>query len=294
MNMEKYVKEKIGEYLCLMQECGYIRDRKTLHIIHNKLNSLKIELIKNAPGNANITGDTLYICWENIVANANKHGQYYFDEVLFHEFSHFINSFHDAIYGENRFDIGDCIQNKMSPFTNYELLVEGDELLYNQDPYLGVIMLDEFIAQYIAQNLVKAKFKKMNKEEKKQYVFDNELTDYQTRLYETNICEPPTQVITSFATYPEFDMFARNFLMEYDFIPYEFALKSLNPNFLKEFINSLDSKSAEKLYVDLCYLGIIKERCYILKGFKEETDQKDPANDPKKVYKVMKKLLNGR
>ena len=88
MNINNYIKKKIIEYINLLKDCGYIKDDQTLNEIYKRLNSLKIEIIHNAPGDATVDGNTLKICWENIEKNINQKGTYYIDEVLFHEFSH--------------------------------------------------------------------------------------------------------------------------------------------------------------------------------------------------------------
>lgn len=291
MNINNYIKRKIAEYINLLKCCGYIRNDKILNEIYKKLNSIKVERIYNAPGDAVITGNCLKICWENIEKNMKQKGNYYIDEVLFHEFSHVLNSFHNAIFGDDQFIISDYIQKRMYGFTTIELLEQSDELLYNQDPCFGIILLDEFIAQSISQKMVIEKFKSLDELSKKEYVYDNNFFEYKNRDYITKICEPPMMIKTSFADYPEFDIFAQSFITKYGYNVETFIAKSLNANFVKDFIKSLSSEKIEQLYTDLCYLGMIQQRVYLLKVFTTIEDKKDPAYDPRKVHSVMCKSL---
>ena len=47
----------------------------------------------------------------------------------------------------------------------------------------------------------------------------------------------------------------------------------------------------QKIYIDLCYLGLIQHRVYVLKGFLIENNISDPVHNPKKVHNVMSKIL---
>lgn len=284
------IKRKIDEYLVLLKYNGYIKDNN-YYEISKKFRSLKIKRIYNAPGDAKIDGTTLMICNENIEHNMQLKGEYYLDEVLFHEFSHFINSFHNSIYGYEKVIIRDYIQKNMDNFTTIEVLEEGDKNLYNQDPYLGILLLDEFIAQSIAQKLILYKLGNLDSSSKEKYVFDICLREYKPRYITTNICEPPITIQTSLATYPEFYIFSVKFLNKYGFNVDDFIKESINPNFVKKFINKVDKEKMSELYIDLCYLGIIRERVYLLKGFKNINDRNDPAYSPQKVHTVMSKIL---
>lgn len=291
MNLNNYVKRKIEEYIILLKKCGYVTENQTLNEIYKKLNSLSVERIYNAPGDAVIIDNKLKICCENIEKEVKKKGEYYIDEVLFHEFSHVLNSFHNAIYGENKFIISDYIQHRMNCFTTIELLEQGDELLYNQDPCFGIILLDEFIAQNISQKMVIEKLRMLEGGTKRKYAYDSNLSEYKYRYFKTNICEPPMTISTSFADYPEFDIFAKKFIKKYNFDVENFINKSLEKNFLKTFINSLNYESIEKIYIDLCYLGLIQQRVYMLKGFATINDRNDPVYDSRKVHSAMSKIL---
>lgn len=290
MSINKF-KEKIEEYIVLLKECGYITNEQILNEIYIKLNSLDVERIYNAPGDAVVIGNKLKICLENIEENVKKKGEYYIDEVLFHEFSHVINSFHNAIYGDNRFIVSDYIQKKMKFPTTINLLEQDDALLYNQDPSFGIILLDEFIAQSISQKMVIEKSKKLDDKSKKKYMCSVNLLEYEDRFYITKICKPPMIIKTSLANYPEFDVFAQKFIHKYGYGIKNFIKNSLQKNFTENFINSFSEENINKLYIDLCYLGIIQQRIYFLNGFTTIDDIEDPAYDSRKVFFAMRKIL---
>lgn len=290
MNID--INKIINEFVFYLKKEKYVTDTKQLLLILNKLCSLNIERVYNLPGDAVVNGDNLFICYENILKNMQLKGNYYLDEVLFHEFSHVINSFHNSIYGEDSFIIKDYIESKMDSFTNGDLLIMEDPLLYNQDPYLGIVLLDEFIAQMIAQKLVLSKYNDINIYEKANYVNGNYIDDYEYRFYTTDICNPPKEILTELADYEEFYPYAKNFINKYGYNHEEFIKKSLNKKFIKDFIDSIPSEKINDFYQELCYLGVIKCRSYIVRGFETENDKNDPANNPKKVYEVMNKLEN--
>lgn len=289
---DSLIHRKIDEYIFLLRKSGLVTDENTLNCYRKKLYGLNLERIYNAPGDAHVTYNKLEYCSENIVKGMNSNGAYFLDEVLFHEFSHILNSFHQAIRGPKSFMIADAIGNKMDSFTTPELLEQSDKLLYNQDPCLGVILLDEFIAQSAAQILIKEKYKLLDAKQKREYTYNN-LYKFQEREYTTNISIPPFFMQTSLADYMEFDMPAKWFIRKYKLsTPYDFVKMSLNGDLLRNIINNLDEKTAVSMYKDLCYLGLIKEAVSIKKGFIKSNDPKDPVNDKRNLYLVLQKMTN--
>lgn len=292
---ESLIKEKINEYILLLKEKRYIRlgEKELEQNIRNSLNSLKIKFIEHPTGDANVFKNELRICSKNIEKRMLKKGDYYLDEVLFHEFSHIINSFHKSIFGSNNYYISNYLNDKIDDQKFIDDLAKN-ELLHNQDPYLGITLLDEFVAQMIAQDIILHKIAKMDKNFRKKYIFDEKVTLYKARTFLTNISQPPMYLQTSFAVYEEFYAFALDFIKKYNLTTINFVKDSLKKDVFKKIVNDIkDNKEALKeLYIHLCYLGIIKESVYLSCGYKEITDKKDPANDKRKVYTVMKKLKN--
>ncbi len=288
---ERLIRSKIDEYLNWISKTRLVTDQKLLDKYSRMLNNLQIKRIYDAPGDAQIGYESLYYCAENIEQQMVYHGLYYLDEVFFHEFSHLINSFHNALAGPNRFIIRDAISNKMDEFTTPELLEESDRLLFNQDPWLGVILLDEYIAQSVAQEIVKGKNSELDFFDKEMYSF-NGLKEFNLINYTTRVCEPPITIPTTLADYPEFDICAQRFISKYLHIsPSEFIKKSLNEDLLRNIINNLDTNTAGEIYIDLCYLGLIKEAVSISKGHKQADRPDDPVNDKRNVNMAFQRIL---
>ena len=294
MNLDintKIIHQKMDEYLMWLKNTGIVTNQLLLAQFSKQLHSIHIFRIYNASGDAHVGIDKLEYCYERIVENMILHGTYYLDEVLFHEFTHLLNSFHQSIRGPKSFMISEAIEKKMGCFTNIELLEKSDCLLYNQDPCLGVILLDEYIAQSVAQFMVKQKYDLLNESNKRKYSKD-ELNEFKSRTFTTNICIPPLRIFTSLADYPEFDVCASWFIKKYHLgSTMDFVRNSFDVNYLKKIIENLDSQTAEEMYVDLCYLGLIKERVYINRGFIKCDNPKDPVNNPRNIYKVFQKIL---
>ena len=187
--------------------------------------------------------------------------------------------------------IRDAIESKMDNFTNAELLEQEDKLIYNQDPCFGVILLDEYVAQSIAQLIIEKKYNSLDEKNKRKYAFDS-LSKYKRRDYTTKLSEPPYQLVTSLADYPEYDLPAQNFINKYLHISSnDFIKRSLNSDLLRNIITSLDYEEAEEIYFDLCYLGLIENALSIYRGFRKESNPKDPVHNPKNIYKAFKKVL---
>ena len=286
------INQKIDEYLLWLYKTDLVTDKCLLNEYSKKLHSLKINEIFDAPGDARITFDgNLEYCVSNITLQMMYNGEYYIDEVLFHEFTHVINSFHNSLSVKDGFIIKDAIEDKMDNFTNTELLVQEDKLLYNQDPCFGVIMLDEYVAQSVAQELVKTKYNTLDDKAKQRYA-KNGLAGYQKRNYTTRISEPPYHLVTSLGDYQEYDLPTKMFIEKYLHISHiEFIKRAINGDLLRNIIANLDFEEAEEIYFDLCYLGLIENALAIHRGFRKENNPNDPVNNPKNVYKAFKKVL---
>ena len=132
MNLDinaKIIHQKMDEYLMWLKNTGIVTNQLLLAQFSKQLHSIHIFRIYNAPGDAHVGIDKLEYCYERIVENMILHGSYYLDEVLFHEFTHLLNSFHQSIRGPKSFMISEAIEKKMGCFTNIELLEKSDCLL---------------------------------------------------------------------------------------------------------------------------------------------------------------------
>ena len=287
-----FIHKKIDEYIMGLYKTGLVTDRNLLNEYSKQLHGLRIREIFDAPGDARITPNGfLEYCKENIYLQMMRNGEYYIDEVLFHEFSHVINSFHKSLRGPNSFMIEEAIEEKMDNFTTADLLREEDKILYNQDPCFGVILLDEFVAQSVAQELVIAKYNEFSKVNQRRYT-KNGLNAYQERPYTTRISEPPYALTTSLGDYQEFDLPARRFIDKHLHISYrEFVKRAINYDLLRNMISNLDYEEAEEMYNDLCYMGLIDQALANHRGFIKVTDPKDPVSNPKNIYKAFERVL---
>jgi hypothetical protein len=289
---DRFIYQKIDEYLLWLYKTNLVTDKYLLNEYSKKLHSLKIKEIFDAPGDARITFDgNLEYCVSNITLQMLKNGEYYIDEVLFHEFTHVINSFHKSLRGKDSFIIRDAIENKMDNFTNAELLTQEDKMLYNQDPCFGVILLDEYVAQSVAQEIVGTKYNTLDYKAKQRYA-KNGLSGYQKRNYTTIISEPPYHLVTSLGDYQEYDLPAKRFIDKYLHISHiEFIKRAINGDLLRNIIANLDFEEAEEIYSDLCYMGIIEKALAKYRGFINIKDKKDPVNNPRNVYKAYERVL---
>ena len=289
---EKVVRSKMSEYLKLLYVHGYINNNDMYKEYQKALNSLVIKRIYNAPGDAKVNGNELSLCFERINAGVIRKGEYYLDEVLFHEFSHIINAFHKSLYGPNRFVINNYLYSKMSISTIRDLKQKDAELLYNQDPCFGIVLLDEFISQFIAQDLIIKKYDKLSNNLSRTLYSNDRLSPYYYREVNTFICEPPIKLHTAFSCYKEIYSVARKFIGKYGYNTNEFVKESLTKKNAKYIIDRVNNVDIAKLYTDLRYLGLILERVYLVNNLCKIKDIKDPAYNPKKINKVMKKVLS--
>ena len=296
MNIHNLVGQKINEYIRLLEENGFITDKNLLNEIYNKLYSLERVILDRAPGNAKIEDGKIFICYKNIENGMRNMGNFYLDEVLFHEFSHVINSFYSVIRN-NEFHILNYFQSKMDNSQNVSFENEynnPNSLLYQQEPIFGFLCLNEFIAQYIAQTLVSYKLRNMSDISRKfQYSKDINLRGYRFREISTDLCLPYNlNINTYFACYPEICEVSEKVIKRYGFTVSDFVKKSLTKDFAKNFINR-DKQTLEKLYIDLSYLGLVYKRLYLVCNLEDFTcgNDRDSAKKPDRVFVAIKSLM---
>ena len=248
------IHKKVDEYIILLKKTGLVTDKDLLGKYKEKLHSLKFEEDNDLAGDAMISDGVLkYSCFY-IISGMILSGIYYFDEVLFHEFSHVINSLHKI----------DNVPIK----ENIE-----DQNIINQNPFYGVLLIDEFVSQSVAQSLVLYKYNSLSEKVKRKYSF-NQLSNYQKRNYTTYVTEPPYIIITSLSDYPEYDALAQSFIKKYyDMDKDEFIKKTINE---EDFY--IDKDEYEKMYADLCYLSIIVEALFY-------------EDNKKKAHEAFKRIL---
>lgn len=243
--MDINLNNKTNEYIELGIKLGLFDD-SNLKEIKSKLNNITI--IKDY----SLTGDAKAIIEnrKNIIKiNPQRYvgKEYYFiDEVLFHEFTHFTNEIHNDIYSSQNSQI-------MTFKNKYSQISGNDELA--QYPEWGAILLDEAIAQKVAQTMVEAKYGK------KIYT----LKPHQSKIFDQSLW-----FYSTFADYPEYEKIAENFSRSVvgnsgllGFSKLSMSKKCLDTIFSKY---AKKSKGAEKLYKTLGYMGNIAIADYASKG----------------------------
>lgn len=241
MNLDK----KINEYIELGIRLGLF-DYSNLEEIKSKLKNISIVKDYSLTGDA----EAIIECGRNIIKiNPSRYvgKEYYFlDEVLFHEFTHFTNELHNDLYSSN--------DGKIMTFGNkYSQVSITDKLA--QYPEWGAILLDEAIAQKVAQAMVESKYGKKlyTLQPKNSKIFGESIIFYST-----------------FADYPEYERVAEKFSKSIVGNSGLFGFAKLSMK--KGCIDKIFSKYAEQpggaqtLYKTLGYIGNIAIADYASKG----------------------------
>lgn len=228
--------QKIREYVELGYSSGLF-DKVDLKHIYSQIKDTTI-IEDNS-----ITGDAKAITrggQKTIIINRErlaKKGDYYLDEVIFHELSHFINEIHKDLYVNE--------DHKIMEFKNtYAGFAKDNQLI--KFPEWGAILLDESISQMMAQTMVEQKYGK---------------GIYPPTFVQTKLTEPKVTLATQFSDYPEYEKFATKFAKT--IVGEEgllgFAKLSVKPDFVDRIISEYSNKKdgMKTLYEELGYMGNI-------------------------------------
>ena len=226
MKLDKNVQEYIG----LGLRAGLF-NKNNLERIVSRLERVNFSVDNNNPGDAQTEpirdrNNPRISYGLNVKMNERRtlnSGRYYFkDEVLFHELTHCINGIYEN-FMENLslwFDLDKMFENNFSVKSDAIESMANDPN-YRQKSYSWLV-LDEFVAQYVAQLLVEIKYNK------KIYVNESKL------IRQSN---PSINVNNNFADYHEFYDIVINFI------------KPIYGNDLNKFIaDSLDSTVINKIF----------------------------------------------
>ena len=222
--------KNIQEYIGLGLRAGLF-NKNNLERIVSRLERVNFSVDNNNPGDAQTESirdrNNPRISYGlNVKMNERRtlnSGRYYFkDEVLFHELTHCINGIYEN-FMENLslwFDLDKMFENIFSVKSDAIESMANDPN-YRQKSYSWLV-LDEFVAQYVAQLLVETKYNK------KIYVNESKL------IRQSN---PSINVNNNFADYHEFYDIVINFI------------KPIYGNDLNKFIaDSLDSTVINKIF----------------------------------------------
>jgi len=222
--------KNIQEYIGLGLRAGLF-NKNNLERIVSRLERVNFSVDNNNPGDAQTEpirdrNNPRISYGLNVKMNERRtlnSGSYYFkDEVLFHELTHCINGIYEN-FMENLSLWFDFDKKFKSNFMVKEDLIESmaNDPNYRQKSYSWLV-LDEFVAQYVAQLLVEIKYNK------KIYVNESKL------IRQSN---PSINVNNNFADYHEFYDIVINFI------------KPIYGNDLNKFIaDSLDSTVINKIF----------------------------------------------
>lgn len=222
--------KNIQEYIGLGLRAGLF-NKNNLERIVSRLERVNFSVDNNNPGDAQTEpirdrNNPRISYGLNVKMNERRtlnSGRYYFkDEVLFHELTHCINGIYEN-FMENLslwFDLDKMFENNFSVKSDAIESMANDPN-YRQKSYSWLV-LDEFVAQYVAQLLVETKYNK------KIYVNESKL------IRQSN---PSINVNNNFADYYEFYDIVINFI------------KPIYGNDLNKFIaDSLDSTVINKIF----------------------------------------------
>ena len=222
--------KNIQEYIGLGLRAGLF-NKNNLERIVSRLERVNFSVDNNNPGDAQTEpirdrNNPRISYGLNVKMNERRtlnSGRYYFkDEVLFHELTHCINGIYEN-FMENLslwFDLDKMFENNFSVKSDAIESMANDPN-YRQKSYSWLV-LDEFVAQYVAQLLVEIKYNK------KIYVNESKL------IRQSN---PSINVNNNFADYHEFYDIVINFI------------KPIYGNDLNKFIaDSLDSTVINKIF----------------------------------------------
>ena len=222
--------KNIQKYIGLGLRAGLF-NKNNLERIVSRLERVNFSVDNNNPGDAQTEpirdrNNPRISYGLNVKMNERRtlnSGRYYFkDEVLFHELTHCINGIYEN-FMENLslwFDLDKMFENNFSVKSDAIESMANDPN-YRQKSYSWLV-LDEFVAQYVAQLLVEIKYNK------KIYVNESKL------IRQSN---PSINVNNNFADYHEFYDIVINFI------------KPIYGNDLNKFIaDSLDSTVINKIF----------------------------------------------
>ena len=239
------INSKVDEYIKIVIELGLF-NKENINEIKARLSN--ISLIEDN----SLTGDAEVVIEDGkkiIKINPRKFiekKEYFLDEVFFHEFTHFANEIHNDLYNSPKSMIM-TFKNKYSKF-----MYDNELAKY---PEWGGILLDEAIAQKVAQTMVEKKY------EKKIYT----LTPHRSKIYDKSVW-----FYSTFADYPEYEKVAENFskVVVGNEGLLGLARLSMSPTCLDTiFFNYSKQKGgARKLYQTLGYIGNIAIADYASKG----------------------------
>lgn len=300
--------KRMQEYIELGKKMGMINNENIERVI-SRLERVKISVDNSIVGDARIESDRDNDS-VNIKLNQNRiqqeinNGKYYFeDEVLFHEFTHSISSLY-----ENSIETGDAYKFKknflkesekddyvddysyIKDYMNNEEKEKFDKYVNEDKLHLagyGWILLDEFVAQTVAQKMVKRKH--------------NDRGIYAIKAHDSSISNPPYRFYSDLADYEVFTPFSTKFIESmYGTKDIEnFCKDSLDSDFIDKIFENFQKRpdGLEHLYKMLGNMGNIFFANEIERGHitEEQLDKRDPSHyseNKENIYNSIKEFMS--
>lgn len=282
--------KKIQEYIDQGRKIGIFNDKNIERVV-SRLERVRISVDNSLSGDARIDSDRdknildIKINENNIQQAKNDGKDYFEDEVLFHEFTHAISSLY-----ENTIETGDAYKFKknflkesekedyvddfsyIKDYMSEDEKKKFDQYVNNDNLHLagyGWILLDEFVAQTIAQKMVKSKYE--------------DKSIYPLKAYESELSNPTYRFYSDLADYEVFTPFATKFIESmYGTKDIEnFCKDSLDTDFINKVFEQFQKRpdGLEHLYKMLGGMGNIYFADQVKKG--HVTDNKLNERDPK-------------
>lgn len=215
---------------------------------------------------------------------AKNRKPYFADEVLFHEFTHVTNGLYESWFQSlDSWNMKRKIQTFMNDNEKEHFSHYSEKPEYRQAGY-GWGLLDDFVAQYVAQSMVVTKYKSKD-------IYPLKGENYKA-------CNPAIAYMSDLADYPIYTPFTKKFVEAlYGRTDLNrFCMESFDKNIVDNIIKAYSSRKGglENLYKMLGYMGNIDFAENARVGhFDDGTLSQDrdySAREPKKLYQSMTEL----
>lgn len=279
---------KMQEYIKYGIDLGFF-NAKNIERITERLENVTFEVDNEIPGDAQTipirdgSGKTIIKQNEKRMYEKNRK-PYFADEVLFHEFTHVTNGLYESWFQSlDSWNMKRKIQTYMNDNEKENFSHYSENPEYRQAGY-GWGLLDDFVAQYVAQKMVVAKYKSKD-------IYPLEGENYRA-------CNPSIAYVSDLADYSIYTPFTKKFVEAlYGKTDLNrFCMESFDKNIVDNIIKtySFRKDGLENLYKMLGYMGNIDFAENARVGhFDDGTLSQDrdySARDPKKLYQSMTKL----
>ena len=279
---------KMQEYIKYGINLGFF-NAKNIERVIERLENATFEVDNTIPGDAQTIpirdGSGKTIIKQNEKRMYAKNRQPYFaDEVLFHEFTHVTNGLYESWFQSlDSWNIKRKIQTFMSDNEKKRFSHYSENPEYRQAGY-GWGLLDEFVAQYVAQSMVEEKY---NRED-----------IYPSRKENYTACYPAIAYVSNLADYSIYTPFAKKFVEAlYGRTDLKrFCIEAFDKNIVDNIIKVYSSRKngLENLYKMLGYMGNIdfaeNARVGHFDAGTLSQDRDYSARNPKKLYQSMTEL----